>query len=121
MVYANLIFCVFFRLKCVCSKEVLLVFRVTKFCSLRSRLLFHFEACSVCRPRLCGARNKLHTRTTEKIPIITEGKGIAATKNQEHSYARNDGSCIYRPEEHWNGATKTQLSLTLSITGQPNQ
>lgn len=31
-----------------------------------------------------GARNKLHTHSTEQILIVTEGKGIVATKNQEH-------------------------------------
>jgi quercetin dioxygenase-like cupin family protein len=31
-----------------------------------------------------GARNKLHTHSTEQILVVTEGKGIIATKDQEH-------------------------------------
>jgi quercetin dioxygenase-like cupin family protein len=34
-----------------------------------------------------GARNKLHTHSTEQILIVTEGKGIIATKDQERARA----------------------------------
>ncbi|MGD0329809.1 MAG: cupin domain-containing protein [Nitrososphaeria archaeon] len=68
-----------------------------------------------------GARNKLHTHTTDQILIVTEGKGIVATKDQEHIVT--PGMVIYIPpgEEHWHGATKDSPFAHLSILGQPHE
>lgn len=68
-----------------------------------------------------GARNKLHTHSTEQILIVTEGKGIVATKNQEHTVM--PGMIIFVPpdEEHWHGATKDSSFAHLSIIGQPHE
>ena len=68
-----------------------------------------------------GARNKLHTHTTEQILIITEGKGIVATKTQEHIVTPGTIVIISPGEEHWHGATKDTPFAHLSITGQPNE
>ena len=47
-----------------------------------------------------GASNKLHTHTTEQILIITEGKGIVATKNQEHIVTPGMIILVSPGEEH---------------------
>ena len=53
-----------------------------------------------------GIRNKFHTHDTEQILIVTEGKGIVATDEEE--IVVSPGDVIYIPagEKHWHGATK---------------
>ena len=66
-----------------------------------------------------GARNKLHMHTSGQILIITQGKGIVATKDKE--YIVTSGMIAYFPagEEHWHGATKDSDFSRLSILGDP--
>jgi quercetin dioxygenase-like cupin family protein len=68
-----------------------------------------------------GARNKTHTHTTEQILIVTEGKGIVATKERE--FTVSTGMIVYIPaeEEHWHGATKDSGFSHLSILGEPHR
>jgi quercetin dioxygenase-like cupin family protein len=68
-----------------------------------------------------GARNKLHTHVTEQILIVTEGKGIVATKTEEHVVT--PGMIIYISpcEEHWHGATNDSTFTHLSILGEPHK
>ena len=68
-----------------------------------------------------SARNKLHTHVTEQILIVTEGKGIVATKNEEHIVT--PGMIVYIPpyEEHWHGAINDSTFAHLSILGQPHK
>ena len=68
-----------------------------------------------------GARNKLHTHSTEQILIVTEGKGIVATKDKE--YVVTPGTVIFVPpgEEHWHGAAKGSSFAHISILGQPHE
>ena len=68
-----------------------------------------------------GARNKLHTHSTEQILIVTDGKGIIATKNQEHIVTPGMIAVISSGEEHRHGATKDSPFAHLSIIGQPNE
>jgi quercetin dioxygenase-like cupin family protein len=51
-----------------------------------------------------GVRNKFHTHTIEQVLIVTEGKGICATRKEEIEV--NPGDIIFIPagEEHWHGA-----------------
>jgi quercetin dioxygenase-like cupin family protein len=53
-----------------------------------------------------GIRNKFHTHDNEQILIVTEGKGIVATDEEE--IVVGPGDVIYIPagEKHWHGATK---------------
>jgi quercetin dioxygenase-like cupin family protein len=53
-----------------------------------------------------GARNKLHTHSTEQILIITEGEGIVATDKEEITVRPGDVIFIAAGEKHWHGATK---------------
>jgi quercetin dioxygenase-like cupin family protein len=68
-----------------------------------------------------GARNKLHTHSTEQILVVTEGKGIIATKDKEQIVTPGIIAFISPGEEHWHGATKDSSFAHLSIIGQPNE
>jgi len=68
-----------------------------------------------------GARNKLHTHSTEQILVVTEGKGIIATRDEEHFVTPGIIAFIAPGEEHWHGATKDSSFAHLSIIGQPNE
>ena len=66
-----------------------------------------------------GARNKLHTHTTEQILYVTEGEGIVATRDEEHTVG--PGTVVFIPsdEEHWHGATRDSSFAHLSIISPP--
>ncbi len=68
-----------------------------------------------------GARNKLHTHTTGQILIVTNGRGIIATKDQEHTVTPGMIAFIPKGEEHWHGATEDSSFAHLSILGQPHE
>jgi quercetin dioxygenase-like cupin family protein len=68
-----------------------------------------------------GARNKPHTHMTEQILIVTEGKGIVATKDKEHIVTPGMIVYISPGEEHWHGATKDSAFSHLSILGEPHK
>ena len=53
-----------------------------------------------------GVRNKFHSHTIEQILIVTEGKGIVATENEEVTVIPGDIIFIPAGEKHWHGATK---------------
>ena len=68
-----------------------------------------------------GARNKLHTHTSEQVLVITQGTKIVATEDKE--YIVTPGMIAYIPagEEHWHGATKDSVFSHLSILGDPHK
>lgn len=68
-----------------------------------------------------GARNKLHTHSTEQILIVTEGKGIVATKDEEYVVTPGTVILISPDEAHWHGATKDSSFSHLAIMGQPQE
>jgi len=53
-----------------------------------------------------GARNKFHVHTLEQILIVTKGKGIVATENEEVRVGPGDVIFIAAGEKHWHGATE---------------
>jgi len=53
-----------------------------------------------------GVRNKLHSHSIEQILIVTEGKGIVATENEEITVTPGDVIFIAAGEKHWHGAVK---------------
>jgi quercetin dioxygenase-like cupin family protein len=53
-----------------------------------------------------GVRNKLHTHTIEQVLIVTEGKGIVATENEEITVGPGDIIFIPAGEKHWHGAAE---------------
>ena len=65
-----------------------------------------------------GARNRLHTHTTDQILVITEGTGIVATRDEQHEVAAGDVAFIPAGEPHWHGAAPDANMTHWSITGQ---
>jgi quercetin dioxygenase-like cupin family protein len=65
-----------------------------------------------------GARNKLHTHTTDQILVITEGKGIVATRDEAHEVEDGDVAFIPAGEPHWHGARPGEDMTHWSMTGQ---
>jgi quercetin dioxygenase-like cupin family protein len=53
-----------------------------------------------------GVRNKFHIHSTEQVLIITAGKGVVATENEEKVVTAGDVVLIAAGENHWHGATE---------------
>jgi quercetin dioxygenase-like cupin family protein len=53
-----------------------------------------------------SVRNKFHSHTIEQILIVTEGKGIVATDNEEITVLPGDIIFIPAGEKHWHGAAQ---------------
>jgi len=53
-----------------------------------------------------GARNKFHMHTSDQILIVTAGKGIVATEQEEKPVSPGDIIFFPAGEKHWHGATK---------------
>jgi quercetin dioxygenase-like cupin family protein len=52
-----------------------------------------------------GVRNKFHSHDSEQILIVTAGRGIVATENEERVVTEGDVILIPAGEKHWHGAT----------------
>jgi quercetin dioxygenase-like cupin family protein len=53
-----------------------------------------------------GARTKFHTHTSDQIIIVSAGKGIVATEQEERTISPGDIIFFPAGEKHWHGATK---------------
>ena len=53
-----------------------------------------------------GARNKFHSHTSDQILIVTAGRGIVATEEEQQVVEVGDIIHIPAGEKHWHGATK---------------
>ena len=62
-----------------------------------------------------GAKNRFHTHTNEQVLWVTSGKGILATKTEEH--VLTPGMIAYIPagERHWHGAASDSAFAHISI------
>lgn len=63
-----------------------------------------------------GVRNKLHKHSNDQILIITEGKGMVATRKQKVKVAKGDIVWTPAGEEHWHGAMPGSTFIHISIT-----
>ena len=63
-----------------------------------------------------GVRNKFHTHDGEQILIVTAGKGIVATEEQERAVTAGDVVLIPAGEKHWHGATEDSEFSHLYVT-----
>ena len=64
-----------------------------------------------------GARTKLHYHSNEQILLITEGRGIVATVEEEHHVTPGDVVFVPGGEHHWHGA-EADFSMThLAVNG----
>lgn len=52
-----------------------------------------------------GIRNKFHAHDGEQILVVTSGKGIVATEEEEKVVSEGDVILIPAGEKHWHGAT----------------
>jgi len=64
-----------------------------------------------------GARNKLHTHTTDQILIVTAGEGIVATEHEERTVRAGDVAYIPAGERHWHGAKPGTDMTHLAVLG----
>ena len=53
-----------------------------------------------------GVRNKFHSHDYEQVLIVTEGKGIIATEEEEKVISAGDVVFIPANEVHWHGAAE---------------
>ena len=63
-----------------------------------------------------GVRNKLHTHGSDQVLIVTSGRGIVATEDEEHFVAVGDIVLVPAGEKHWHGATKDSDFAHIAIT-----
>lgn len=63
-----------------------------------------------------GVRNKLHKHENDQVLIVTEGKGIVATKMGQVEVTVGDVVWSPAGEEHWHGATADSDFTHISIT-----
>ena len=68
-----------------------------------------------------GARNRMHTHTTDQILVITEGTAMVGTQTEKHELAVGDVALIPWGEEHWHGAKPGHDMTHLAITGHGSQ
>jgi len=64
-----------------------------------------------------GARNRLHSHTTDQILIVTAGLGVVATERDEREIGPGDIAFIPAGERHWHGARPGQDMTHWAITG----
>ena len=67
-----------------------------------------------------GARNRLHTHTTDQVLVVTAGEGIIATEHEEHAIRTGDIAYIPAGERHWHGAKPGKSMTHWSILGPAN-
>jgi quercetin dioxygenase-like cupin family protein len=68
-----------------------------------------------------GARNRIHTHTTDQILVITEGTALVGTRSEEHELAPGDVAFIPAGEEHWHGAKPGGDMTHLAINGHGSE
>ena len=64
-----------------------------------------------------GARNRMHTHTTDQILVITEGTALVGTRGEEQELGPGDVAFIPAGEEHWHGAKRGHDMTHLAING----
>ena len=62
-----------------------------------------------------GARTKWHRHSFEQGLLITEGRGIVATEEQEHVVEAGDAVIVPANEKHWHGATETTAMAHVAV------
>ena len=53
-----------------------------------------------------GAKNRLHTHTSEQVLFVTEGVGYVGTEDTTEMVSVGDTAFIPAGEKHWHGATE---------------
>ena len=68
-----------------------------------------------------GARNRMHTHTTDQVLVVTEGVGIVATRQEQREVTPGDAAFIPAGEEHWHGAKPGHDMTHLAMNGHGSQ
>ena len=63
-----------------------------------------------------GAKNKLHTHSSDQILYVVSGKGIVATEKSEHFVTEGITVHIPAEEKHWHGATDESSFSHIALT-----
>ena len=65
-----------------------------------------------------GARNKMHTHSSDQVLFVTAGKGIIATETRQEVISVGDVVHILQEEKHWNGATPDSSFSHIALTAK---
>jgi quercetin dioxygenase-like cupin family protein len=68
-----------------------------------------------------GARNKMHTHTSDQVLFVTEGTGVIATETTEEVITVGDVVHIPAEEKHWHGATAHSSFAHIALTAKGSQ
>ena len=65
-----------------------------------------------------GARNKMHTHSSDQVLFVTAGKGIIATETHQEVISVGDVVHIPLEEKHWHGATPDSSFSHIALTAK---
>jgi quercetin dioxygenase-like cupin family protein len=65
-----------------------------------------------------GARNKMHTHSSDQVLFVTAGKGIIATETEQQIITPGDVVHIPSEEKHWHGATHDSAFSHIALTAK---
>jgi len=65
-----------------------------------------------------GARNKMHTHSSDQVLFVTSGKGIIATETEQQVIGPGDVVHIPSEEKHWHGATPDSAFSHIALTAK---
>jgi quercetin dioxygenase-like cupin family protein len=65
-----------------------------------------------------GARNKMHTHSSDQVLIVTEGTGIIATETHQEIITAGDVVHVPAEEKHWHGATQHSAMSHIALTAK---
>jgi quercetin dioxygenase-like cupin family protein len=65
-----------------------------------------------------GARNKMHTHSSDQVLFVTAGKGIIATETHQEVITVGDVVHITAEEKHWHGATPDSAFSHIALTAK---
>ena len=68
-----------------------------------------------------GARNKLHTHTSDQILFVTQGAGHVATEGDTFTVSEGDTVFIPAGEKHWHGATEDSEFAHVALLSPTSQ
>lgn len=63
-----------------------------------------------------GLRNKFHMHESDQILIVTSGRGIVATEQEQRTVTKGDVILIPKGEKHWHGACEDSEFSHIFIT-----
>ena len=63
-----------------------------------------------------GARNKVHTHTSDQILYVTKGRGLVGTETETFEVEQGDTAFIPAGEKHWHGAGSESDFAHISLT-----